>query len=551
MGYRSDLIVGVEEDAFLALNTLRRVNPGIDTIVNYNEYDENMSESPQVGAMYELNSLKWYEGFSDVDQFNHFIKLAGKTDKGFVFRSGEDSSDTESYGSSELSSQISYSYSLGLPESDEGYYNEDISLYIIPKEKLNDLKNVLATKLSEHNDIKERNLIKNFFRSIDKGLTSALDDEVVFIVKEDTLLLIKNEVKQFIENQNIDNCIGFDYDHDEAERDEFGQGDIYDYIDSIYNDYELLNDYSPPADSQVSKKINRGNFSEFKRTVNPNKVLNEFGMTKVLLAARYGAMKTIDKLIERGADLNHKNVFQSDVLSEYLQGALERSESMDKVKINYEALKEIAPDVAINPVIFSSIVLENPSFLKLEPNADVLIYSKFNAIRDPYKSLHSNFESDMTNNLYGHGNTIGNIMISSIGTDNSPKVFDLFKKLDKNKRLEVFNQTEGQVIFSEDLFDLSVQYLSNNEDSILRKILSDFISISNVDDLFIKNINKLQLRVSDISEELELISEKIKNNEGDFLNHENLNEITKSMVESILLSHSIEESNDLETSFGL
>jgi hypothetical protein len=188
------------------------------------------------------------------------------------------------------------------------------------------------TKLSIEKNLDSDELLSYLDNSLDENL-STNEINVYFSRCEGLPDVFIDHVFNFLDDQKDggESC-GFRYDQEEGDYECFGKGDIYYHID-FYVNGNVANNYDFSRSSDLPDKIIRGDFSYFEEA-DINEPLNQFGQTKLLFAARYGAMDTLDDLLKSGADINVKNIFGSDVLAEFLQGGIERKEPVLDIRKN-------------------------------------------------------------------------------------------------------------------------------------------------------------------------------------------------------------------------
>ena len=92
MGYRSDITVALTKEVIM--KQLILPNEGYTNLV---EYTDDIFDKDTY-AVYQINRIKWYESYPEINSINEFLDQLNDEEYGFI-RLGEELDDTEKKGS--------------------------------------------------------------------------------------------------------------------------------------------------------------------------------------------------------------------------------------------------------------------------------------------------------------------------------------------------------------------------------------------------------------------------------------------------------------------
>lgn len=146
MGYRSDVSLTIyKNDFFKLIEKAKRESKGALELINYAE----LFEAEEVYTLY-WTSVKWYEGYSDVDFIESFI------DSGIQYsykRIGEDYSDIEERCNDDTWGLSDYTYIERVIDLSECGLAEDIKHYTSQKSPSENEADIEDVSQSDFNDI--------------------------------------------------------------------------------------------------------------------------------------------------------------------------------------------------------------------------------------------------------------------------------------------------------------------------------------------------------------------------------------------------------------
>ena len=90
MGYRSDVAIFLTNACYVRHKVLENLFPEL-----IKEFDKSMHKN---GVLYEMNGVKWYDSYQDVQQVYEWLEQLDDEEYGFI-RIGEETEDIEYRGS--------------------------------------------------------------------------------------------------------------------------------------------------------------------------------------------------------------------------------------------------------------------------------------------------------------------------------------------------------------------------------------------------------------------------------------------------------------------